>query len=370
MRPGMTLGSTLAQSSRSGWLDIEQMFESAVNMMQIPGGALIYAPLGLMVVTLFMSVQLWRQRRRVRRLQRDQSAVIAFGQEAFKRPFATSEDVIAEVRPIVHGARELLSRSESLEAQLRVAGRRAATSPASGPESGWSQPASEHPAVRLSDLSPQALAAAIDMAQQQLDALGEHPDAAAFERVIGLGSAFATLAQGLADVPPGPAAAAALRELLRDGIEEAGWLHRVFRAEMILRSLAPAGSHWSRLGTATGTVAALARAELQVRASRSSRRRCSAPYNASMKWPAMVSARCTGSAFSRRRCGPPSIRWPTAAAWSSIACGSVSARRVRAASEAGIIRPSSRSIIHRSGGDRADAAGTYWVAEPALKVLR
>ena len=99
------------------------------------------------------------------------------------------------------------------------------------------------------------IAQGIAAARQAMAQLGGSPDFVAFERSLELGTATADLERALS-------ASGTLATALRDGLTHAGWLQRIFRAELLLDALAAPGTAWSGLGRALGAIGAAARAEL------------------------------------------------------------------------------------------------------------
>lgn len=115
--------------------------------------------------------------------------------------------------------------------------------------------------IQKADLARSWMTEAIAAARQAMQPLAASPDFVAFERSLALGPALADLERALA--PNGSDTnASSLATVLRGGLEQAGWLQRIFRAELLLDALAAPGTAWSGLGRALGAIGAAARAEL------------------------------------------------------------------------------------------------------------
>jgi hypothetical protein len=224
-----------------GWTDLEGLLGQVINITHVPPRIVALAPAAVAVLVPLLLLALllgWRGRRRGRRLREERAVLLAFGEETFRRRFEDTASLMAELRPMLAGVRELIEEVDALR-----------------PAGGGAWPGRRRPA------SEALIAAAVD-AEGRLAALESHRDIRAFERVIRLSDALARLRGAVTELAPA-SPDARLREVLRDGLETSGWLHPILRAELLLGPLAPPLSHWSRLGTAVGLVAALARAELQ-----------------------------------------------------------------------------------------------------------
>ncbi len=209
---------------------------------------LLLAVLGVLVIGLLL-LATWRircQRLRLTGLLAERQQVLAAGQDllghAVKQPMALLEAWRQE--------RES-NRQPAVEA---TAVAHAAAAPTLAKTS--------HPATL--PLAVAAVSAAVGSVRQHLKALAATTDGERFEAAVGLGPALSELERRLADLAASPATAtpATLVLALRHGLETQAWLHDIFRAEIILRTLAAPGAAWSQLGIAMGAVAALARASL------------------------------------------------------------------------------------------------------------
>ncbi len=105
--------------------------------------------------------------------------------------------------------------------------------------------------------APAWLVASVAAAREAMAQLAASPDFVSFDRIIGLGAALAEL-----ELAVGSADSKLLAIRLRDGLAQSGWLQRIFRAELLLETLAAPGSAWSELGRALAAIGAATRAEL------------------------------------------------------------------------------------------------------------
>ncbi len=112
------------------------------------------------------------------------------------------------------------------------------------------------PASRGS-LVPTWLTLSIADAREAMTRLAASPDFVSFDRSFGLGTALADL-----ELAARSAASTPMVDELREGLQQAGWLHRIFRCELALESLAAPGSAWAGLGRALATIGSATRAEL------------------------------------------------------------------------------------------------------------
>lgn len=219
-------------------------------------GARMVLP-ALLALALVLLITVIVQRWRLRALRGERQAVIAQGRRLLGHDVSSPLDVLAEAEPLLTGARQIMARHDALAA--RTARMAPAAAPAMADAAGV-----DAADAALADLAPPVLAAAVAAAAARLQGLASHTDAAVFERVIGLGGALAALRDGLETLPRA-ADPQAIATVLRHGLEEAGWGHRILRAEAVLRAFAPAGSDWARLATdlalLTATTAAVLRAD-------------------------------------------------------------------------------------------------------------